>query len=80
MTTTKNVSKAGYAWGHFAVIIFHLIIGVLLTFNQTIYKNETKLRNWFKWIGIILLIVSVLSLVPIFMYYNRDYQYVINMN
>ena len=32
MTTTKNVSKDGYAWGHFGVILFHTIIATLLIF------------------------------------------------
>lgn len=32
------------------------------------------------YIGIILMVVSLLSLVPIFMYYNKDYQYTIDMN
>jgi glucan phosphoethanolaminetransferase (alkaline phosphatase superfamily) len=80
MTTTKNITKEAYAWGHFGVILFHLIIACLLTFNKIIFKNEYRLRKWFQWIGIILLIVSLLALVPIFMYYNKNYQYLINMN
>ena len=80
MTTTKNVSKDRYVWGHFGVIVFHTIIAILLIFNQSIFRERNNLREWFKWIGIVLIIVSLLSLWPIFMYYNKDYQYVIDMN
>ena len=88
MTTTKNVSRDGYAWGHFGVILFHTIIATFLIFNDNrafknffkFLNNEKSLRRTFFWIGIILLIFSLLSLWPIFMHYNKDYEYVIDMN
>jgi uncharacterized membrane protein YhaH (DUF805 family) len=88
MTTTKNVSRDGYAWGHFGVILFHTIIATFLIFNdnpgfKNIFKflrKESSLRRTFFWIGIVLLIFSLLSLWPIFMHYNKDYEYVIDMN
>ena len=80
MTTTKNVSKEGYVWGHFGTILFHLIIALLLIFNRRFFNGEEKLRRWFFWIGIVLAIFSILALIPIFMHYNKDYEYVIDMN
>ena len=79
MTTTKNVSKEAYVWGHFATIFFHLLIAILLIFNRRIFKDK-NLRKYLFYIGIILAIFSLLALVPIFNRYNQDYKYVIDMN
>lgn len=76
MTTIKNVSKEGYAWGHFGVILFHLAIASYLIYAS--YKTVNK--RWLFIIGVVLAIVSILSLIPIFMYYNKDYKYEIDMN
>jgi succinate dehydrogenase/fumarate reductase cytochrome b subunit len=79
MTTIKNVSKNSFAWGHFGVILFHFIIGLFLIFNNSkIYNIEIK--KFLKPLGIILIIISLLALWPIFAYYDKDYEYVINMN
>ena len=78
MTTTKNISRDAFAWGHFGTILFHLIIAILLVFNHKIFKEDV--RKAFFWIGIILLIISILAMIPIFMHYNKDYKYVIDMN
>ena len=69
MTTTKNISRDGFA---------HIIIALLLVFNHRIFKEDV--RKAFFWIGIVLLVVSTLAMIPIFTYYNKDYKYVIDMN
>ncbi len=79
MTTIKNVSKNSFAWGHFGVILFHVIISLILIFNKNIFKDN-NIRTYLKYIGIILIIISLLALWPIFVYYDKDYEYVINMN
>ena len=80
MTTVKEISKDGYSWGHFGVIVFHLLIaGVLiyLSFRPPTLKiyNRVVFGS-----GAFLAIVSLLSLIPTFMYYGEDYKYVIDMN
>jgi len=80
MTTTKNISRDSYAWGHFGSILFHFIIALLLIFNRKIFDTEERLRRWFFWIGIVLALFSILALIPIFSKYNEDYEYVIDMN
>lgn len=79
MTTIKNVSKNSFAWGHFGVILFHVIISLILIFNKNIFKDD-NIRKYLKYIGIILIIISLLALWPIFINYDKDYEYVINMN
>lgn len=79
MTTVKNISKESYAWGHFGTILFHLLIALLLIFNNRIFKDKI-VRKVFVYIGVILAIFSLLALIPTFMHYNKDYKYEIDMN
>ena len=68
----KNLSKSTYIWSHIAVIIFHTLLGALLI--STFYYN--KLGNIDSKIivliiGIILVLMSLGSLAPILMNYNK---------
>lgn len=80
MTIVKNVSKAEFSWGHFGVIIFHLIIGISLLWFWYKRPSDVHLNRWLLIFGVLLTLLSILSLIPIFMYYDKDYQYIIDMN
>lgn len=68
----KNLKKSTYVWSHIGVIIFHVIIGALLI--ATYYKNVVLgLRSnvLVLVLGILLVIMSLGSLVPILKDYDK---------
>ena len=79
MVTVKQVSKDGFAWGHFGTILFHLLIAIALLYLSYRTPSEEKVKRWLFWLGLILCVVSILAMIPIFMYYNKDYKYEIDM-
>jgi len=65
---TKKISKSVYVWSHIAVIIFHTLLGILLIltyFYSKLGKVDSKVIVFV--IGIVLLLMSLGSLVPILM-------------
>ncbi len=79
--TTKEISRDQYAWGHFGVILFHLIISGALIYMAFRFPGEKKAKRYIFFLGLILGLVSVLALIPIFNHYNEeDYEYVIKMD
>jgi Na+/melibiose symporter-like transporter len=79
--TTKKISRDGYAWGHFGVILFHLLIAGSLIYMAYRFPGEKKAKQYLFFLGLILGIVSILALIPTFNHYNeKDYQYVITMD
>lgn len=70
MTTVSNDS---FFWGHLAVILFHLGLGAFMIYmykNKFIYGYRT--RRILMWLGILLVVVSLLSIVPIAKYKNEE--------
>ena len=64
----NHVSKKGYIWGHIAVIIVYTLIGAILIwagYKPKIFKIKSE--HVVKFIGILLVVVNLLSLVPILM-------------
>ena len=62
----QTITKNTFVWSHLAVIFFHaLIAGVLIYFGKSEIDN-IKLKKYLFWIGIVLLVISLLALVPIF--------------
>jgi hypothetical protein len=80
MTETKNISRDAYVWGHFGVILFHLIIAGILIYMSFRYPEGKNGKKYLLALGVLLGIVAILSLVPIFRHYGDDYEYVINMD
>ena len=69
---TKELKKSTYVWSHIGVIIFHVIIGALLV--ATYYRNMIfgiKSNVLVLVLGILLLVMSLGSLVPILQDYDK---------
>lgn len=78
----KQVSWDSFQWGHFGSIIFHILIALFVTYTgiKLEKRNEKKesvlifnksisvsfTGKILKWVGFVFLIVSLLSLWPIF--------------
>ena len=65
---TKKISRSSYVWSHVAVIIFHILLAILLIltyFYDKLGKVESKTVVFV--IGIVLLLMSLGSFVPILM-------------
>ena len=77
---TQEVSQKSFVWGHFGTILFHLIIATLLIYWSKTEINHAKLKKYIFWIGVVLLIVSVLALIPIFSHYDDGHVYRIEMD
>lgn len=79
MTEEKQLNKDQFSWGHFGVILFHLILAAALIYISLKSPVEIALKYTF-FIGIILGLFSILALIPVFLKYNKDYKYIIDMN
>lgn len=77
-TTIKNVSKNSFSWGHFGVILLQLSLSILLIY-YSLKGTHSQLKIISLSVGVILLLLGILSLIPSFMHYGKDYEYVINM-
>jgi len=74
----KTISKESYVWGHFGVILFHLLISVYLIY---IYFSKLTLKTIklsVLIIGGVLALVTLLSMIPIFSDYDKVQNVVIN--
>lgn len=63
---TKTISNDFYFWAHIATILFHLVVSALVLWRGWFVKKDKVLL----WTGIILALISFLSLVPIIKYKN----------
>lgn len=77
---TQDISQSAFVWGHFATILFHSIIAFLLIWWGKTEINHAKLKKYIFWIGVVLLVISLLSLIPIFSHYNDGHEYKIKMD
>jgi magnesium-transporting ATPase (P-type) len=85
MSEDKRISKQSYQWGHFGVIIAEALvfsgIGYLAWKTNYLIKHsngnvlqKSKINRNLTiifWISVIFLIITFLSLIPVFKDYNR---------
>lgn len=62
----KRISRDGYVWGHVGVILFHIAIGIVMVLSK--FRN---LKMVVFYLGIVLIIVSILSIIPIAKKYDN---------
>lgn len=72
MSETKDISKKSYVWAHAGVIIYHVLTALLLILSQFRKKIlNISSRTIVLILAGLLLIVSLLSIWPIAMNYNK---------
>lgn len=70
--TEKVISKDTYVWSHVGVIIYHALTAIVLIASQYTKKLFSfSSRNVVIVVSLIFLIVTLLSLWPIFKTYDR---------
>lgn len=69
---TKKITKKTYIWSHVAVILFHVLIGILLVL--TYYRDKIgsfNSKTLVLVLGLILIFMSLGGLVPILKDYDQ---------
>lgn len=81
MAKDTIITRDAYAWGHFAVILFHFVIGlilVLIYFNEKMGWSIETVRIICITFGVIMMVMSILALVPIFKWYDDTKKIIID--
>lgn len=76
-TTVRTASRETFAISHLVLILFHFTIACLLIFNRRLLMGDVRKKIF--WIGICLVIATILAVLPVYLYYRHNAQYVINM-
>ena len=63
-----NVSKDAFRWGHFGVILYHLLTACITL--VLIWKNKGSSFTIVKGLMFLLILISLLALVPVFKKYD----------
>ena len=69
----KDVSKATFVWSHVAVILFHVLLGILILYSMNAKKKVLGFKPdvMIRMVAWLLIVVSLLGLVPILV--NTEY-------
>ena len=67
MGETKDISMKNYQWSHFGAILFDVILGSIIIR----YTYGRKDRRGSFYVGVILVLFSLLGLIPVFQDYEK---------
>lgn len=65
-----EVSEDSFRWGHFGVILYHLLTASITLF--LVWKNKGTNFTIVKALMLLMILISILGLVPVFKKYDND--------